>query len=441
MIAFTLLADPAHKIFSSTINCYFREYFIKLNPFLLTMKNSIETLLCSLLMILIVGTSLPGFAQETDDKSDSLFAARLMQDNLELYSRLDSLNLLIKGFKGRNVIQDQQVDSLKVVVAQLQADRVMSGTKADTLELQRLRLKQELLDVKQQMLTLSTSLEQKLQLLRDQEYQLNDCKIKLHEAQLAASLDQAKLEGKNNVNTTKVEAKDREIAYMQESMKEKDRIISEKTAELATYFKDKSSSLRVVDSLARKLNASELELARVSERLNLIEGQYNKMMDQQKAAMDKKKKISFVQGVALKFYRTPDWQLAPQSSSSTAVYVISDKNSGKVEFDYITGVNLSLYDLTQPDSKYTSDAGMFLGFGGTNLFKNFYIAPTYKAFDFFHFMIGMNFAEYQQLKSGFKEGDKLDPGMSIPTVKAWKANIFFGMTLDFELLANITKKM
>lgn len=405
------------------------------------MINFKTSILKGILLCVVGITTMHGFAQETDDKSDSLYAARLMQENLELYNQVDSLNQLIKGFKSRNIVANKQVDSLQVVIAQIRADMVLAVTKTDTLESQRLRVKQELLSVKQQMLTTSTALEQKLQLLRDQEYQLNDCKIKLREAQLAASLDQAKLEGKNNVNSTKVEAKEREIAYMQESIKEKDRIISEKTLEMTTYYKDKSTSLRVADSLARALNAKELELVKVTERLRIIEGQYNEMVAVKTDAQNKRKKIRFVQGVALKFYRTPDWQLAPESSSTTAVYVISNKNGGKVEFDYITGVSLALYDLTKPDSKYTSDAGMFLGFGGNNLFKNFYIAPSYKAFDYFHFIIGLNIAEYQQLKVGFKEGDKLSPGMSIPTVKEWKANIFFGMTIDFELLANITKKM
>ena len=112
-----------------------------------------------------------------------------------------------------------------------------------------------------------------------------------------------------------------------------------------------------------------------------------------------------------------------------------------MEFDYITGVSLSLYDLTKPDTQYTYDAGLFFGFGGKNLFKNFYIAPSFKAFDFFHFLLGLNIAEYEMLQGGFNEGDNLPPGMSIPTVKQWKANIFFGMTVDFELLGNITKKM
>lgn len=407
-------------------------------PMIINIKSCI---LRSIFLCAIVLVSVRGFAQETENGTDSLYAARLMQQNLELFSQVDSLNFLIKGFKRNNYMQNKEVDSLQTVIAQIQADMAMAATKSDTLAQQRLRVKQELLDVKQQILTISTTLEQKLQLLRDHEYQLTDCKIRLKEAQMAASLNEAKLEGKNNVNTTKVEAKDREIAYMQESIKEKDRIISEKTNELANYYRDKSNSLRIVDSLARALNSSELQLSKVSERLRIIEGQYNQMITQQTAATDRKKKIRFVQGVALKFYRTPDWQLAPQSSSTSSVYVISNKNSGKVEFDYITGVSLSLYDLSKPDAKYTSDIGMFLGFGGSNLFKNFYMAPSYKAFDFFHFMIGMNIAEYQQLKTGFKEGDVLPPNMSIPTVKEWKANIFFGMTIDFELLSNITKKM
>lgn len=394
-----------------------------------------------ILLCLIVLSGFNGIAQETEVKTDSIYAARLMQDNLELYSQVDSLNLLIKGFHASNNQQDQQVDSLRKVITQIQSDMALAVTKSDTLTQQRLRAKQDLLDIQQQMLTISTTLEQKLQLLRDQEFQLNDCQIKLREAQLAASLNQAKLEGKNEVSITKVEAKDREIAYMQESLKEKDRIIAEKTNELSNYYRDKSSSLHIVDSLSRTLNAKELEFVKVSERLKIIEAQYNAMVEQKTAAQNKKKKVRFVQGVGLKNYRTPDYQLAPQSSTSTATYVITNKNAGNIEFDYITGVSLSLYDLTKPEGKYTYDAGLFVGFGGTNLFKNFYISPSVKAFDFFHFLLGVNIAEYQQLQSGFNEGDALPPGMSIPTVKEWKANVFFGMTIDFELLSNIPKKM
>jgi len=405
------------------------------------MPGFTKIFLRGLLPGLILLMSLQVSAQQTDDKTDSIYAARLMQTNLELYSQIDSINLLVGRYKSLNLAQSREIDSLKTVIIKLQADLAVSAVKTDTLQQQRLRLKQELLTVKQEMLTISTTLEQKLQLIREQEYKLSDCSIKLREAQSIASLNEAKLEGKLDVNTTKVEAKDREIAYLQESIKEKDRIIQEKTSELNTYYRDKSNSLRIVDSLSRTLNAKELEFVKVNERLKIIEGQYNELVAQRTAAQNKKKKVRFVQGVGLKNYRTPDYQLAPQSASSTATYVITNKNSGSFEFDYITGVSLSLYDLTKPEGKYTYDAGIFFGFGGTNLFKNFYVSPSFKAFDFFHFMLGLNVAEYQQLQSGFNEGDALPPGMSIPTVKEWKANVFFGMTIDFALLSNIPKKI
>lgn len=405
------------------------------------MKYYKLALVFGMLIGLMSGVSMQVCAQESENRTDSLYAARLMQDNLALYGQIDSLNLLLKGLKHSNTIRSNQIDSLKTEVLKLQADMAVSAGNADTLQAQKLKLKQELLSVKQQLLAIGTALEEKLQLLREQEFKLSDCQIKLREAQSVATLNEAKLEGKIDLNTAKVEAKDREIAYMQESMKEKDRIIVEKTTELATFYRDKSNSLRIVDSLSRTLNARELEFVKVNERLKIIESQYNAMVEQRTAAQNKKKKVRFVQGVGLKNYRTPDFQLAPQSSATTATYVITNKNAGKIEFDYITGVSLSIYDLSKPEGKYTYDAGLFVGFGGTNLFKNFYVSPSFKAFDFFHFMLGLNIAEYQQLQSGFNQGDVLPPGMSIPTVKEWKANVFFGMTIDFELLSNIPKKM
>lgn len=139
------------------------------------MRDFKNAFLCGLLLCVMLSANVKAYAQEADDRTDSLYAARLMLDNLGLYRQADSLNLLIKGFKSKNAMQTRQVDSLKTEIAQLQANRVLSLTKVDTLETQRLRVKQELLAVKQQMLTLNTTLEQKLQLLRDQEFQLSDC--------------------------------------------------------------------------------------------------------------------------------------------------------------------------------------------------------------------------------------------------------------------------
>jgi len=405
------------------------------------MKAIKNPLLKAVYFFVLVFTGMNGYSQVAEQSNDSLIAARLMRDNLELYNQIDSLkNLVLKGQEA-NRTDNRQVDSLQLLVAQFQAQLMASGIHTDTLESQRLRLAQRLVKVKEEMLSLNTALENKLQEIRDKEYKLSECEIKLREAQSAASLNQARLEGKIDVNVTKVEAKDREIEYMKETIKEKDRIISEKTEELAAYYREKGNSLRIVDSLSRALNAKELEFVKINERLKIIEGQYNELVAQKTEAQNKKKKIRFTQGVGLKNYRTPDYQLAPESSGSTSTYVIVNKNAGNFEFDYITGVTLSLFDLSKPDGKYTYDAGVFFGFGGTNLFKNFYIAPSAKVFDFFHLLVGVNIAEYQELQSGFNVGDTLPPGMSIPTVKEWKANIFFGLVVDFELLTSIPKKM
>lgn len=394
-----------------------------------------------LLFVLLLTGSIQLYAQEYN--SDSIFSAKLMEDNLVLFNQVDSLESVITGLKRKNVLLESQIDSIMKQLTLVNQQEVKSEDKTDSLSLQILGMQQEMLANKQEMLQLNTLIENQSQQLRDKEFQLAKAILELKEIKSASELNKVKLEGKLDVHNTKIEGKDKEIAYLKRSIEEKDLIIKEKTEELSTFYKDKSNSLAIIDSLSRALNQKELDYIKVSERLKIIESQYNEMQAKQAAATNRKKKIRFIQGVGLKSYRTPDWQLAPESASSTSVYVISNKNAGKMDFDYITGISLSIYDLTKEDSKFTYDAGLFVGFGGQNLFKNFYIGPSFKVFDFFHVNIGANIAEYQQLKTGFKEGDPLPVGYSISniTVKEWKTNLYLGFTVDFELLSNIPKKL
>lgn len=394
-----------------------------------------------LLIALLLTGSIQLCAQEYN--SDSIFSAKLMEDNLALFNQVDSLESVISGLQRKNILLESQIDSITKQLTLVNQQEVMSEDKTDSLSLQILGMQQELLANKQEMLQLNTMIENQSQQLRDKEFQLAKAILELKEIKSASELNKVKLEGKLDVHNTKIEGKDKEIAYLKRSIEEKDLIIREKTEELSTFYKDKSNSLAIIDSLSRALNQKELDYIKVSERLKIIESQYNEMQAKQAAATNRKKKIRFIQGVGLKSYRTPDWQLAPESANSTSVYVISNKNAGKMDFDYITGISLSIYDLTKEDSKFTYDAGLFVGFGGQNLFKNFYIGPSFKVFDFFHVNIGANIAEYQQLKTGFKEGDPLPVGYSISniTVKEWKTNLYLGFTVDFELLSNIPKKL
>jgi hypothetical protein len=101
---------------------------------------------------------------------------------------------------------------------------------------------------------------------------------------------------------------------------------------------------------------------------------------------------------------------------------------------------LWLRNLSKPNAALTYDVGFFLGFGGNNLFKNFYIGPNVKLFDVVHINAGANIAEYEVLKDGFNIGDVLIAGTSIPTNKAWKINAYMGFTFDLELITMIGKR-
>lgn len=208
----------------------------------------------SLIFFLFILAGLPAKAQEIQHESDSLMMAKLMQDNLDLYHQIDSLDQLLKEKGYKIPDQKKELDSLQAIVNRLQSEMVTSNVKVDTLTIHKLRLTRELMDTKQQMLKLNSSLDQQLQLVREKDYKLSDCLIKLKELQADASLSQARLEGKNEVNNTLVAAKQREVDYLQNTITEKNKIISEKTAELSQYYNEKSNSLKIVDSLSRTLN-------------------------------------------------------------------------------------------------------------------------------------------------------------------------------------------
>jgi hypothetical protein len=377
-------------------------------------------------------------AQEAE--TDTLLVNGIMHDNLVLHREADSLRQYIIALEQNKIVLNREVDSLQSVILQLNQKLILKNHQNDSLLMERISLNRTILSLKQDILRCNTVMEEKAQLLRDRDFQLTKLEAEIKDLKNNAEIKQVKLEGQLDVHNTKIEAKDKEISYLQKSVEEKDRLLREKTEELTQYYREKDNSLKIIDSLARTLNQKELDFIKVSERLKIIESQYNDMVAKQTAATNKKKKIRFIQGVGLKNYRTPDWQLSLQNPTSSSANVIINKNGGNFEFDYITGVSLSMIDLSKEKGKFTYDAGLFVGFGGQNLFKNFYIGPSFKILDYFHVNAGANIAEYTQLQNGFKEGDVLTGSTSIPTVKEWKINLYLGFNVDFDLLASIPKK-
>ncbi|NVO19965.1 MAG: hypothetical protein HXX13_09705 [Bacteroidetes bacterium] len=394
----------------------------------------------SLLILLLISLLLSGIkvnAQESG--SDSLFAARLMEDNLVLFNQADSLERMTHQLEKKNLVLQHEIDSLKREYRKLVSNHNLQSRQDSTKKDQSQEYSSQA--DKQKIAELSEQLGQKIENLTKAEAQLASTEEELKDLKSSSALDQVKLEGKLDAHNSQLAGKDKEIVYLKKSVEEKNQLLKEKTNEISSLNKEKDRSLITIDTLNKSLNQKALEYAKTSERLSLIEPEYNVLKAEKDAANSKKKKIRFIQGMAIKSYRTPDWQMAPASSSSPNDYVITNKNAGKVDFDYITGISLSVYDLTQEDSKFTSDVGVFAGFGGQNLFKNFYLGPSFKFFDFIHLNTGLNFAEYEQLKPGFKEGDHPGAsGLSSILIKKWKTNFFIGFTLDLELLRIITRK-
>ena len=93
------------------------------------------------------------------------------------------------------------------------------------------------------------------------------------------------------------------------------------------------------------------------------------------------------------------------------------------------------------DQDFAYDLGFYVGFGGSNLFKNFYVGTSFRFVDFFYFTAGVNIAEYQVLAEGRRSGDVLTHGEGIDdiTAKAWLLKPFMSLSIDLDFLSYIKK--
>ena len=183
-------------------------------------------------------------------------------------------------------------------------------------------------------------------------------------------------------------------------------------------------------------------------------------------ATNRKKKVRAIQGIAMRFYRTPNWEVRLQPAAEAGKYdkVLRNRNAGNIEFDFVTGASVMLWDFTQYfnkdhksrtigdtkiktpevrkfDQDFAYDLGIYVGFGGSNLFKNFYVGPSFRFVDFFYFTVGVNIAEYNVLVSGYKEGDVIGATQTIDdvTAKSWLMKPFLALSIDLDFLSYIKK--
>ena len=219
------------------------------------------------------------------------------------------------------------------------------------------------------------------------------------------------------------------------------------------------------DSLRLRLTETEKSIIRANEELKYTQQRAKDAEAKITAATARKKKVCAIQGIAMKTFRTPSWSLAPdkiidENENERIGYRIVNKNGGEVEFDYTAGAYVMLWDLTHIhqnthtdtlakkhieikkfDQDFSYSMGLYVGFGGSNLFKNFYVGPSFKFLDFFHLTAGFNICEYEMLTGAYQEGDELPAGFSLndQIAKVWKAKPFVSLSFDLDFISYIKK--
>ena len=209
----------------------------------------------------------------------------------------------------------------------------------------------------------------------------------------------------------------------------------------------------MVDSLRAIVRIAEIEAVRKEEANKYLAERAKAAEEKVAAATNRKKKIRPIQGVAMRFFRTPAWEIRLDANGARR---IANRNAGNIEFDYVTGASVMLWDMTsyfnKPhtlkagelpkfDQDFAYDLGLYVGFGGSNLFKNFYVGASFRFVDFFYLTAGFNVAEYQVLAEGRDPSVPLIYGESIDdvTARAWLLKPFVSLSIDLDFLSYIKK--
>lgn len=284
------------------------------------------------------------------------------------------------------------------------------------------------------------------------------------QALTSSSIDRAKWEGDIKAKEASIEAKAREIDYLQKDIDAKEVTLRSQRENYEHVLNEKERYRHLVDSLQKRVTAYEIENIRKEEENKYLKQKAKEAEEKAAITLNKKKKVRPIQGIAMRMFRTPDWdtRLGLDENNNTQGY-IRNKNAGDIEFDFVTGASVMLWDLTDYfngdgkgkdslgvsrlpeirrfDQQFNYDLGIYVGFGGSNLFKNFYIGPSFRFVDFFYLTIGVNVCEYEILTEDYQEGSVLKPGTSLDKIiaKSWLVKPFVALSIDLDFLSYIKK--
>jgi hypothetical protein len=386
------------------------------------------------------------------------------EDSAAMAKRIKTLQTMLANAQAQLAETKSSSDSIakmkQIIIKQQQSVESLRKSLRSNM-----RLKDSLLSANSELVRQldekNNQLIEKVRLLQDMELRVARSESTYRDSMGNTRVETTRLEGLINAQEVNIEAKQREVEYLRRELSMRDTEIFNQKANYRRVRDDRDHYLQLSDSLRNELMAAQKIVIQKDEELKYTRKRAEEAEAKINNATNKKKKVRVIQGIAMRFYRTPDWYIRPsKTSEGTVEYLITNKNSGNVEFDFITGASVMLWDLTpyfhkgkrdttpsqgvnfkRFDQDFTYDLGIYVGFGGSNLFKNFYVGPSFKFMDFFHFTAGANIAEYKVLAGDYKEGDPLPSGFSIKDqiVDQWKVTLFFALSLDLDFLSYIKK--
>lgn len=296
-------------------------------------------------------------------------------------------------------------------------------------------------EINKQLSEKNALLEEKIRILQQKEILFAEKEQLYKEAISNSNVDKAKVEGLVETKNASIEGKDKEISLLQKSINEKENHISTKDMQLKQMSAERDKYFMMSDTLREQLKEAQIVILKREEELKYTKKRAEEAEAKVERATGRKKKVRVIQGLAMHFSPMPDWIIRPRiNPAGEYKNFIENANAGTVDFDLVVGASVMLLDLTKNGEKFTQDLGIYVGFGGNNLFKNFYLGPSYKFLDFFHLSIGVKMAQYTVLADGYKVGDELPVGWAIPTAKKWIITPYISLSFDLDFISYIGKK-
>ena len=296
-------------------------------------------------------------------------------------------------------------------------------------------------EINKQLSEKNALLEEKIRILQQKEILFAEKEQLYKEAISNSNVDKAKVEGLVEAKNASIEGKDKEISLLQKSINEKENHISTKDMQLKQMSAERDKYFMMSDTLREQLKEAQIVILKREEELKYTKKRAEEAEAKVERATGRKKKVRVIQGLAMHFSPMPDWIIRPRINPAGEYKdFIENANAGTVDFDLVVGASVMLLDLTKNGEKFTQDLGIYVGFGGNNLFKNFYLGPSYKFLDFFHLSVGVKMAQYTVLADDYKVGDELPVGWAIPTAKKWIITPYISLSFDLDFISYIGKK-